>query len=141
MTDAGGGAAPGRRGCVETFLSGPALARRYEEETGSRRSAEEVWRLASEGEEAARRVTEGYLDRLGFALAQVVNLLDPEVIVLGGGVSNAPGVAEEAPARMRSHLFNDEILTREPARLEIPLASSAPHGSPPGAAQSSASSA
>jgi fructokinase len=102
----------GRRGCVETFLCGPAVARSYEEQSGTVCDASEVWGRAQQGEEAARRVTERYKERLGFALAQVVNVLDPDVIVLGGGVSNAPALAEEILPRLRPHLFNDEIETR-----------------------------
>ena len=101
----------GRRGCVETFLSGPGTARSYARSGGVECTGEEVWTRAASGEPLASRTIEEYRKRFGYALSQVVNLLDPDVIVLGGGVSKAPGLAEDAPALMRPHLFNDEVRT------------------------------
>lgn len=110
----------GRRGCVETILSGPGLVRSYvalggHAMGGSPRTAQEIWVRAgmtgSSADPQARRAVEGYMDRLGAALAQVINVLDPDVIVLGGGVSNSPDLAEETAGRIRPHIFNDEILT------------------------------
>jgi fructokinase len=101
----------GRRGCVETFLSGPGTARFYTQSGGAECKGEEVWTRAAAGEPLASRAIEEYRARFGFALSQVVNLLDPDVIVLGGGVSKAPGLAEDAPALMRPHLFNGEVRT------------------------------
>ncbi len=103
----------GRRGCVETILSGPGLVRSYEALGGTRRTAAEIWARGkgSADDPLARRAVEEYLARFGAALAQVINLLDPDAIVLGGGVSNSPGLAEEAPPRIRPHVFNDETLT------------------------------
>jgi fructokinase len=102
----------GRQGCVELYLSGTGLSRSYamcgEEEI----PAEEIWSRAEAGEPIAGEVVQHYKDNFGRALAQVVNILDPDVIVLGGGVSNAPRLAEEATTLMRPHLFNDEVLTR-----------------------------
>lgn len=83
----------GRAGCLETWLSGPALAAERE-------------RL---GESAAR---ERYIDRLARGLAMVTNLIDPEVIVLGGGVSNLAGLAEAVEARLPDRVFSDTIATR-----------------------------
>lgn len=101
----------GRRGCNEMFLSGPGMAQRYTEAGGVACKGEEVWARAAAGDPLAARAVEEYRARFGFALSQVVNLLDPEVIVLGGGVSKAPNLAEDAPALMRPHLFNDEVRT------------------------------
>jgi fructokinase len=103
----------GRRGCVETILSGPGLVRSYETLGGAPRTAAEIWaRAKGEGDDPpARRAVEEYQARFGEALAQVINVLDPNVIVLGGGVSNSPGLAEGAPERIRPHVFNDETLT------------------------------
>ncbi|MFB3909795.1 MAG: ROK family protein [Candidatus Eisenbacteria bacterium] len=117
----------GRRGCVETFLSGPALARAYREagggtggsaDEGSREggrnreaTARDVFEREAEGDPIARAVLAEYRRRLGQGLAQVVNILDPDVIVLGGGVSNAPGLAESAPDLLFPFLFNDESTT------------------------------
>jgi fructokinase len=102
----------GRRGCVEVYLSGPGLEREYRNAGGPTLPAAGIWARAGSGEELASGVVAAYKERFGRALAQVVNILDPDVIVLGGGVSNAPGLAEEAPDLIRPHLFNDEILTR-----------------------------
>ena len=101
----------GRRGCVEVYLSGPGLENDYKGAGGSALPAAEIWARAGSGETLALRIVASYKERFGRALAQVVNILDPDVIVLGGGVSNAPGLAEEAPALIRPYLFNDEILT------------------------------
>jgi fructokinase len=101
----------GRNGCVETFLSGPGMARLYAAAGGAICAGDEVWARAAAGEAIAREAVEAYRARFGFALSQVVNLLDPDVIVLGGGVSKAPGLAEDAAALMRPHLFNDEVRT------------------------------
>ncbi len=101
----------GRNGCVETFLSGPGLSREYAAMGGADIPCEEIWARAAAGETIGREAIEAYRARFGFALSQVVNLLDPDVIVLGGGVSKAPGLAEDAAALMRPHLFNDEVRT------------------------------
>ena len=101
-----------RLGCVELYLSGTGLARAYVEAGGEQRRAEEIWVRGQGGDDAiARDVVANYKSYFGRALAQVINILDPNVVVLGGGVSNAPGLAEEAPALVKPHLFNDEILT------------------------------
>jgi predicted NBD/HSP70 family sugar kinase len=100
----------GRRGCVETFLSGPALVREHILAGGAARRAEEVWSAAAV-DPRARAAVDTYRSRFGYALAQVINIMDPDVVVLGGGVSNAPGLAEDASALIRPHLFNDEIRT------------------------------
>jgi fructokinase len=102
----------GRRGCVELYLSGTGLARAYAGAGGGNLHGEEIWARGQDGDDPiARGVVADYKSHFGRALAQVINILDPTVVVLGGGVSNAPGLAEEAPALLRPHLFNDEILT------------------------------
>jgi fructokinase len=102
----------GRRGCVEVFLSGPGLERSHVEAGGPHLGAAEIWERARRGESPAGEVVASYKAHFGQAMAQVVNILDPDVIVLGGGISKAPGLAEEADSLIRPHLFNDEILTR-----------------------------
>ncbi len=102
----------GRMGCIETWLSGAGLSRDYLAYTDHMCSAEEiVARLASD-EPAAMAVYRRYLDRLARALASVINLIDPEVVVLGGGLSNLPGLVAGVEARWLDYVFSDEVRTR-----------------------------
>ena len=87
----------GRTGCIETWLSGAALARDYRNVNGGERSAAEVARLAEAGDPAARSALARYQRRLAAALAGVINLLDPDVIVLGGGLSSIASLYAEVP--------------------------------------------
>jgi predicted NBD/HSP70 family sugar kinase len=94
----------GRKGCIETYLSGPGLASDYERTTGKRASAEEA---VLHAETMAR-----YLERLARALAGVINVLDPDVIVLGGGMSNVARLYTEVPRLWARHVFSDHVATR-----------------------------
>jgi fructokinase len=102
----------GKRGCVETFLSGPGLERDHAARAGQAFASRDVVRLAAEGDPDAGATMARYHDRLARALATVVNVLDPDVIVLGGGLSNVPGVAEAAEAGLPAHVFSDAVATR-----------------------------
>jgi fructokinase len=102
----------GQEGCIETFLSGPALARDHERSTGERRTTHDVVRLAGAGDAAAAATLARYHDRLARAIASVVNVLDPDVVVLGGGMSNLPDLADEVRARLGRHVFTDTVATR-----------------------------
>jgi fructokinase len=102
----------GKRGCVETFLSGPAFERDHAEHAGEALRGAEIVRAAREGSVQARRTLARYHDRLGRALASVVNVLDPDVIVLGGGMSNIEGLADAARASLARHGFSDTVATR-----------------------------
>jgi fructokinase len=95
----------GRAGCIETYLSGPGLMRDYEQATGKRLSSEEIVSL---GDEALAR----YEARLARALASVINVLDPDVIVLGGGMSNVERLYTEVPRLWSKHVFSDHVATR-----------------------------
>ena len=101
----------GRRGCIETFLSGPALAADFLAATGRDRTAAAIAEAARAGEAAAVAALARYVDRLGRALAVVVNVLDPDVIVLGGGVSGLPDLAARARAALEGRVFSDGIVT------------------------------
>lgn len=94
----------GRRGCLETWLSGPALAR----DDGRNLTAEAAADLAAGGDPRALETLDRHAGRLAKGLAAVVNLLDPEVIVLGGGVGGVPGLAEGLEERIRPHVFADD---------------------------------
>ncbi|GJG87021.1 glucokinase [Gemmatimonadetes bacterium T265] len=96
----------GHRGCIEQFLSGPAFARDHTAHTGETRTTFEIVEAAGRGDPAASASLARYHDRLARALALVVNVLDPDVFVLGGGMSNVPGVPEAAQAGLGAHMFN-----------------------------------
>jgi len=102
----------GRRGCVETWLSGPGFANEHARLTGIELTAAQIAERADRGEEAARASVGRYADRLSRALAIVVNILDPDVIVLGGGMSNVTGLAEEVSRTLPRHVFSDTVSTR-----------------------------
>ena len=102
----------GREGCIETFLSGPGLARDHAAAGGGDRTAEAIAAEAAAGDSAARATLNRYLDRLGRALAHVVNLLDPDAIVLGGGLSNIDGLTQGWPERLSPYVFSDRVGTR-----------------------------
>lgn len=96
----------GRRGCVEMFLSGPALAEDYRAHTGEARTTHAIVEGAAAGEPRAAAAMARYHDRLGRALATLVNVLDPDVVVLGGGMSNVPGLPEAAAAALARYVFS-----------------------------------
>jgi fructokinase len=102
----------GQRGCVETFLSGPALARAYAAAGGAPCDAGAIGARAAAGDARAQEVLARYVDRFGRALANVVNVLDPDIIVLGGGVSNLDVLYTDGVEAVRRYVFNDELRTR-----------------------------
>jgi fructokinase len=102
----------GRRGCIETFLSGPGMRRDHAAVAGVELSTHEIVARADSGDELALATLDRYAERLGRALATVINILDPDVVVLGGGMSQLPGLAERAQAAIRPHVFTDEVTTR-----------------------------
>jgi len=102
----------GRRGCLETYLSGPGLARDHAAATGEALGSHEIVRAAAAGDPAAAATMARYRDRLARGLAMVVNVLDPEVVVLGGGMSNVPGLAGAAQGALPAYVFSDTVVTR-----------------------------
>ena len=102
----------GRSGCIETFLSGPALARDYTAGGGEEATALEIAARAGGGDAVAAAAVERYAERLARALAGVVNILDPDVVVLGGGVSNVERLYAEVPKRWGRYIFSDHVATR-----------------------------
>ncbi len=95
----------GQRGCAETWLSGPGMARDHANHSGAALSAEAIAHLAAQGDVACEATLRRYESRLARALAQVVNLLDPHVIVLGGGVSQLDRLCVNVPALWGAHVF------------------------------------
>jgi fructokinase len=101
----------GRRGCIESFLSGPALVADCQRGGGSVQDAAGVFAHADAGDGFASAAVERYVDRLARGLALVVDILDPDVIVLGGGLSNVAALYEAVPARWGRWVFSDRVDT------------------------------
>jgi fructokinase len=101
----------GRTGCIETFLSGPGMARDYGDK-GSPISPVEILARSEAGESRALECLDRYEDRLARALAGVINLLDPDAIVLGGGLSNIERLYTSVPNRWDAFVFSDRVATR-----------------------------
>lgn len=102
----------GRCDCIETWLCGPAFERSYYERTGERQAAEFIAQRAADGEQIALQVYRAYVDMLARALATVINIVDPFVIVLGGGMSNINSLAEDVLRRWDQYVFSDRVDTR-----------------------------
>jgi fructokinase len=102
----------GRRGCIETYLSGPALRRDHARHTGQELPAVEIANLAAAGDPNAARTIARYCERLARGLACVINLLDPDVIVLGGGLSQMPQPYHSVPELWAPYVFSDSVETR-----------------------------
>jgi len=97
----------GQRGCLETWVSGTGLQRDHAARTGQTLTAEAIVAAARAGEGEARRSLDLCIDRLGRAIAMVVNLIDPDVFVLGGGLSNVDELYETLPPIVQRHAFTD----------------------------------
>lgn len=102
----------GKHGCIETFLSGPGLERDHAAHTGERRTTQEVVAAAAGGDPRAAATLARYHDRLARGLASVINVLDPDVIVLGGGMSNIPELADAVRQLLGRYVFSDTVVTR-----------------------------
>ena len=112
----------GRRGCIETFLSGPGLAGDHRRHIGGDPAGPDIAGPdiagpdiaagAAAGDPACRASLERYADRLARALASVINLIDPDAIVLGGGLSALAVLYDEVPRRWGRHIFSDTVVTR-----------------------------
>ncbi len=102
----------GKHGCIESWLAGPAFERDYTAFAGAERSARDIMADAELGDPVAIAARERYHDRLARALASVINVLDPWVVVLGGGMSNAPGLADAVQQRLAHWVFSDRVDTR-----------------------------
>lgn len=101
----------GKRGCIETWVSGPALAADLRRVSARELDGKAIASAAERGDAEAEAALQRYEDRLARALATVINLLDPEVIVLGGGLSNLRRLYQHLPARIRPYIFGDGLAT------------------------------
>ena len=103
----------GKKGCVETIISGPSLESFYSSRCGSSRQLAAIWEAHTHGSDPHATATiERLLAYFGRAIAVVINILDPDVIVLGGGVSNIPLLYEQGGGRAAKYVFNNSCLTR-----------------------------
>jgi len=103
----------GKRGCVETFLSGPGLLQDFRARGGNPAyDTQRIVKSATRGDAIATETLGRYFDRFGRAMSVVINILDPDVIVLGGGMSNIRELYQAGYRAIASHVFNDELRTR-----------------------------
>lgn len=102
----------GKSGCIETFLSGPGLKHDHFTHTGTPLETHDIVEKATQGDGACRATLERYEQRLARALATVINLLDPDVIVLGGGLSNIERVYDTVPKLWGNWVFSDTVVTK-----------------------------
>ncbi len=102
----------GKRGCIETFLSGPGFARDHELLTDERLTTREIVVRAAGGDMQAKASLRRYEDRMARSLAHVINILDPNVIVLGGGMCNLKRLYQNVPRRWSRYVFSDRVDTR-----------------------------
>lgn len=101
----------GKKACIETFLSGPGLARNYALRFGQAISSDEIVAAAGQGEASCVEMMDAYHDQMARALAHVINILDPDAIVLGGGMSNIDSIYTEIPKRLSAYVFSDYVET------------------------------
>lgn len=106
----------GKQGCIETFLSGPGMALDFLQRTGEQLSAEQIVALAGQdsavNQSQAEACLQHYINRLARSLAHVINILDPDVIVLGGGLSNIQRLYAEVPQELTRYVFSDVLKTK-----------------------------
>jgi fructokinase len=101
----------GYRGCIETWISGTGLEADYERATKTQLKGKEIVAKSEAGEWQAQACLERYEDRLTRSLAQMINILDPDIIVLGGGVSQMPRLYQKVPSRLKEYVFGREAET------------------------------
>ena len=102
----------GKKGCIETFLSGPGFERDHVVAGGEVLASPDIVTRAGAGDTLAAQSLTRYADRLARALASVINIVDPDVIVLGGGMSNIKALYELVQERLPQYVFSDRVATR-----------------------------
>lgn len=101
----------GKQDCIETFLSGPGFTSAYNQANHSNLSTAEIWQ-AAQTQPKAKTAVARYLDQLARSLASVINILDPDVIVFGGGMSNQKQIYTTLPVLLQQYVFSDHINTK-----------------------------
>jgi len=102
----------GKSGCIETFLSGPGMQADYFRATKQKLSSKEIVIAANQGDQECENCLQRYEERMARALAHVINILDPEIIVLGGGMSSIDRLYVNVPQRWSDYVFSDQVLTK-----------------------------
>jgi len=108
----GSGCYCGKQGCIETWLSGPGMIRDHQEVTGQECPTHDIVEAAREGDAECEATLQRYQSRLARGLAHVINILDPNVIVLGGGMSNIRQLYDTVPKLWKAWVFSDHVATR-----------------------------
>ena len=101
----------GKTACIETFLSGPGMARNYEVRYGRALTSREIVAAAGAGDDSCSAMLDIYHDQMARALASLINILDPQAIVIGGGMSNIESIYLELPRRLPAYVFSDFVAT------------------------------
>lgn len=102
----------GKQGCIETWLSGPGFTHRYQETGGQAQGPQDIIEQAAQGRELAEKALQDYENRLARGLASIINVLDPDVIILGGGMGNISRLYENVPRQWTQYVFSDRVDTR-----------------------------
>jgi fructokinase len=102
----------GKRACIETYLSGPGITRDHQGRGGAAITAQEIVVLAEQGDDAAEATLKRYEDRLARALASVINILDPDAVILGGGLSQIERLYRNVPVLLPRYVFSDQVATK-----------------------------
>jgi len=102
----------GKQNCLETWISGPGLSADHERHTQQILTAEDIATLASKGDQGAQASLSRHANRLARGLAVIINIMDPEIIVLGGGLSNMAHLYEDLPRLLPDYVFADHFTTK-----------------------------
>jgi fructokinase len=102
----------GKHGCIETWLSGPGLSRDFLASSGLKLDAKQIVELAMRGDRVAELCLQNYEERMARSLAHVINILDPDVVVLGGGMGNIKRLYSSVPERWGQYVFSDHVATK-----------------------------
>jgi fructokinase len=102
----------GKHGCIESFLSGPSLARDHVEATGAKLDAPAIVQRAAQGDKAAEETMQRYEERLARGLASMINILDPDAIILGGGLGQIQRLYDNVPKLWGRYVFSDKVVTK-----------------------------
>ena len=110
LDESGGPCYCGKVGCVEKVLAGPALEKYYTSVTGNSMPLKEIYGLYKSGDEAATKTIHRMTHFFGLAISTIINIIDPDVIVIGGGVGNIGEIYSEGVESARNFVFNDKVL-------------------------------